>query len=329
MTVIAGVSLFNGVMLLSDCRVTIQRRGKADVHCDIAQKLFPLTQNAVIGFSGDVTTAAALLGELRRQLPGRKHKDTASLVQWIPRLLQSGVATLRAKKKRVAYVDFMLAGIAPDRANVVERAKVVELMKEIAFGDPSIQRGWVPDILMQVMLKPPEHKHVVIGNSPAGILCTMRYPSFQPQFFEPLEFVAIGSGRYSTIEIKKNADWVLAGMPGNDMVERTSLTSAVSQFIAENEIKDVGGMYPCVKIDRRGVGLLGICQKFPLYEVSLTYDGARERWIQENRTTGKKIELLTPWEILRNPAAADQKFDDMREAVEHANPLRARRTKSG
>jgi hypothetical protein len=306
MTVIAGVSLFNGVLLLSDCRVTVQRRGKPDVHGDIAQKLFPLTKDTAIGFSGDVATAALLLGVLRRQLPKREHKDIASL-QWLPRLFQSGVATLQAKKKRVAQVDFMLAGIVSDRANVVERAKVVELMNAIAFGKGSIQRSFVPDVVMQVVMTPPTQEHVVIGNSPAGVLCTMRYPLFEPQFFKPLEFVAIGSGRHSTVEIKKYADWLLAGMPGNDMVERTSLTDAVSQFIAENDIQDVGGMYPCVKID---------------------HDDMRGRWTQENHTTGKKIELLTPWEIMRNPTAADRKFDDMREAVEHANPLRARRTKS-
>jgi hypothetical protein len=325
MTVIAGVSLFNGVLLLSDCRVTVQRRGKPDVHGDIAQKLFPLTKDTAIGFSGDVATAALLLGVLRRQLPKREHKDIASLLQWLPRLFQSGVATLQAKKKRVAQVDFMLAGIVSDRANVVERAKVVELMNAIAFGKGSIQRSFVPDVVMQVVMTPPTQEHVVIGNSPAGVLCT---PLFEPQFFKPVEFVAIGSGRHSTVEMKKYADWLLAGMPGNDMVERTSLTDAVSQFIAENDIQDVGGMYPCVKIDRRGVGCLGIRQKFPLYDVSVAYDDMRGRWTQENHTTGKKIELLTPWEIMRNPTAADRKFDDMREAVEHANPLRARRTKS-
>ena len=328
MTVIAGVALFNGVMLLSDCRVPFSGAASPTSTATSLRKLFPLTQNAAIGFCGDVATAALLLGVLRRQLPKREHKDIASLLQWLPRLFQSGVVTLQAKKKRVAPVDFMLAGIVPDRANVVERAKVVELMKDIAFGNGSIQRSFVPDIVMQVMMTPPNQEHVVIGNSPAGVLCTMRYPLFEPQFFKPLEFAAIGSGRHSSVEIKKYADWLLAGVPGNDMVERSSLTDAVGQFIAENEIKDVGGMYPCVKIDRRGVGCLGIRQKFPLYEVSLTYDAARGRWIQENHTTGKKIELLTPWEVMRNPSAVDQKFDDNREAVEHANPLRARRIKS-
>jgi hypothetical protein len=44
-----------------------------------------------------------------------------------------------------------------------------------------------------------------------------------------------------------------------------------------------------------------------------------------NRTTGKAISLLYPWEVLRRGGLADLKFDDMREAIEHANPLRARR----
>jgi hypothetical protein len=46
-------------MLLSDRRVTVQRRGKPDVHGGIA-KLFPLTQSPAIGFCGDVATAALL-----------------------------------------------------------------------------------------------------------------------------------------------------------------------------------------------------------------------------------------------------------------------------
>jgi hypothetical protein len=328
LTVIAGVSLFNGVMLISDCRVTIRRRGRPDVHGDIAQKLFAMTRRAAIGFSGDVATAALLLGLVRRQLPKRENKDVVSLLNWLPRLFQSAVATRRAKKKPVEPVDFMLAGIIPDRANVVERAKVVELMKSIADGSGDIQRSFVPDIVVQVMTTPPDQENIVIGNSPAGVLCMMRYPLFEPQFLKPLEFAAIGSGQRSTVAIKRYADWLLAGVPGNDMVERISLTDAVSQFIAENEIKDVGGMYPCIKIDRRGIGWLGIRHNFPLYELSLTYDAARVRWIQENHTTGKKIELLTPWEVMRNLSATDQKFDDMREAVENANPLRARRIKS-
>jgi hypothetical protein len=44
MTVIDGVSLFDGVMLLLDYRATIIRRRKT-IHCEIAQKLLPFARS--------------------------------------------------------------------------------------------------------------------------------------------------------------------------------------------------------------------------------------------------------------------------------------------
>jgi len=162
--------------------------------------------------------AALLLEALLRQLPRREHKDIASLLQWLPRLFQSEMATLTTKRKRTARVDFMLGGIVPDRTNVMERAKGVELMRGIASGSGSIKRNFVPDILMRVMMTSPDQKNIVIGNGPAGVLCTMRYPTFEPRLIKPLEFVAIGSGQRSTVEIERYADWLLAGVPGSDLV---------------------------------------------------------------------------------------------------------------
>ena len=39
MTVIAGASLFNGVMLVADSRITVSRKGRPDLHADICQKI--------------------------------------------------------------------------------------------------------------------------------------------------------------------------------------------------------------------------------------------------------------------------------------------------
>jgi hypothetical protein len=198
-------------------------------------------------------------------------------------------------------------------------------MNEIAFGNPSIQRSFVPDIVMQVMMTDPSHTLVAIPGTVAGVLYTLSSPSFQPKHLKPLEYAAIGSGQHATIEITRTADWLLAGMPGNDFTESQALTSTLSQFIAEKKIKDVGGMFPCLKVDQRGAGHLGAHHRYPLYEVSLTFDPQRHRWVQQNQTTGKKLELLYPWEILKRPVGDDLTFNDMRDAIEHANPLRARR----
>jgi hypothetical protein len=324
MTVIAGVSLFNGVMLASDCRVTVKRPGWRTVARDEAQKIFPLTATSVIGFAGDVATASALIEDLFRQIRRGRRIDPVSLHHWLPRFFRSSYSAL-SKKKRAGRVDFMVGSVVPGRLNVIDRQKAADLLKVIALGSSSIQRGFLPDVLMHVLMTDPGHAMVPIPNSIAGLLCTLSSPRFQPQYIRPLEFAAIGSGQHATIEMRRTADWLLAGVPGNDFIESQALTSAVSQFVAERQIQDVGGMYPCVKIDQRGPVCLGARHRYPLYEVSLTVDPKNGRWIQENHTTGKKIELLYPWEILRRPILSDRKFDDMREAVEHANPLRAKR----
>ena len=47
----------------------------------------------------------------------------------------------------------------------------------------------------------------------------MHAPDFVPRHVEPLEYYSIGSVGGSTCEIARTADWLLAGMPGNDMIE--------------------------------------------------------------------------------------------------------------
>jgi hypothetical protein len=324
MTAVAGVSLFNGVMLTADCRVSVKRPGWRTIVRDEAQKVFPLTPTTIIGFSGRVSTASSLLHELFRQLRNARRSDPVSMARWLPRFFKATFAAL-SRKGDVGRVDFMVGSVIPGRTNVIERQKAVDLMREIGFGNPSIQRSFVPDVLMRALMTDPTHTYVPIPGSIAGLLYTMTSPLFKPQHLKPLEFAAIGSGHHATVEIKRTADWLLAGMPGNDFIESQALTSAVSQFIAEHEIQDVGGMYPCVKLDQRGPLFLGARHHFPLYEVLLTFDGPRGRWVQENHTTGKRIELLYPWEILSRPVRADLTFNDMREALEAANPLRARK----
>lgn len=323
MTVIAGVSLFNGVMLLADSRVTVTQPGQPDSVCDIAQKIMPITNQLALAFSGDVQLAAFLLRGILQHGRMRERKDPVSLLQWLPRFLRHGYRCFEAKNG-VRKIGFLVAAIQRDRLNVVERKRVAALMTAIASGSGRMQRNWVSDVVMRVLMTPPEATHVAIPGSVGGILAKMTYPNFAPQFYAPLQFTAIGTGQGAAREIERDADWIVAGMPGNDMIESMALRDAVSQFIADEEIDSVGGMYPCVKIDGRGVGPLGQSQVLPLYEMRIGVDPTTGRWVQENVTTSKKQSLLYPWEINPGSLKADQRFDDWWEAVESFNPRRAR-----
>ena len=145
MTVIAGASLFNGVILLSDTRATIRASGKPDIHCDIAQKLFPLTPSTAIGFCGDVRTASFILSNAIRQLPSRPRKDAISLTLWLPRFLRTAYRAF-AKRHRAEPVSFLVGSIIPDRLNIVERQRVAEHFKTITFGNSRMQRSFLPEV---------------------------------------------------------------------------------------------------------------------------------------------------------------------------------------
>jgi hypothetical protein len=177
MTIIAGASLFNGVILLADTRVTIQRpSGRPDICCDIAQKVFFLTPTTAIGFSGDVRAASAIICEALRQLATRAHTDALSLRQWLPRFV---AATYRAhaRKHGAPVLAFIVGSVIPGRNNVIERAKVAELLNTIGFGRSPIKRNFVPDIVMRILMQPATETHIAV-RAPAGLLYTMTAPAF-------------------------------------------------------------------------------------------------------------------------------------------------------
>jgi hypothetical protein len=229
------------------------------------------------------------------------------------------------KTKQARPVNFLVGSIIPDRVNVIERQKVADILRTIASGHASIQRNWLPNIVVRVLQAPATATLVAIPGTVRSLLYSMSPPQFQPQHVNPLEFCAIGSGHATTVEIKRSADWIFAGRPGNDFMESTALREAVSQFIAFNGVESVGGLYPCLKVDQRGVGCLGMSEKLPLYTISLSYDAHAMRWSQGNQSTGKKIDLQYPWEIDVATIKENNLFDDWWDAVEHFNPRRARK----
>lgn len=98
MSVLAGCSLFNGVLLLADCRATVTRKGKAPVYVDYVQKLFTVTPQIAFGFVGDIKAAAVMFQDLPRFM-NRRLKHMARLhpvmfLDWFPRYLRFSYSKL-------------------------------------------------------------------------------------------------------------------------------------------------------------------------------------------------------------------------------------------
>ncbi len=317
MSVIAGCSMFDGIILLSDCRATLSRTGSKDIYVDNVQKIFPILPTTAIGFAGNICSASKIIAELASYLKQKKglHKlNSIKLLEWLPRYIRYKYGQI-SNTIPEPEVIFMVASIVSDRPNVIERAKVVEIMERFRLNKLSVNRNWIPSILVEILKTPPSKENVSLSNVPLGLLYVMKPPLFVPEFIKPLEYSAIGSGEKVVEDIDRFVDWIFAGDVGNPYMEASSLREVVSKFIENNKIQTVGGLYPCIKINGNGIQFLENIWEIPVggTKIELSFS-AQGRWVQKNLITGKTIEIKYPWEIDFSKYLTDKKFDDMKKA---------------
>lgn len=321
MSVVAGCSLFHGVLLAADCRATILRPNEAPIYVDNVQKLFVLKPSVAFGFVGDILAAAAVLRELPNHLrarvrdrPSRSHP--LSVLDWFPRYLRHKYSKIM--HRRPAPLSVMVGCVIRDRPNVIERAKVVALMERFRLGKLSYQRSWLPGILVKILSTPAEVQFVRLMDAPLGLLCILRSPDFAPEFLGPLEFGAIGSGEGVVTQGDVEADWIFAGDVGNPFVETMALRECITHFMADNNIPTVGGLYPCVRLDGKGVHLIGENVEIPIGGDKIELKPSQQgRWVQRHVNSGTEIPLKYPWEIDLAQYSENQTFDYLKEAEEN------------
>jgi len=319
MSVIAGCSLFNGVLLLADCRATVTRRDQASIYVDNVQKLFVVTPQIAFGFVGDILAAAAIFQDLPRYMNKRlKYHNglhPVTFLDWFPRYLQYAYSRVQFKP---GPLSVMVACIIRDHPNVIERAKVVALMERFRLGKLSYQRSWLPEILIKILNTPPEVPLVRLLDAPLGILGMLASPQFDLELLNPLEFGAIGSGETIVSQIDKEADWIFAGDVGNPFIETMALRECASHFIADNNIPTVGGLFPCVKLEAAGLQHIGESVEIPLggdkIELKPINGG---RWLQRHVNSGTEIQLRYPWEIDFANITTSQTFDFLKNAQQN------------
>jgi hypothetical protein len=143
----------------------------------------------------------------------------------------------------------------------------------------------------------------------------MEAPFFSICRFLPLQFAAIGSGQGAVSRIADYHDMVVAGDPGNSMVEAALFRDAISTFMLESKLPSVGGLLPVLKVSGRGIERLGFSVEMPVGgpKIQLSFDGKSKRWVQHNMTAAKEIPLLHPWEIPQRNFTS-RTFDDLLEA---------------
>jgi len=312
MSVVAGCALFDGVLLAADCRMTIQRPGTGEVYVDNVQKLFPVAPGTAIGFVGDLEISSVLLRLLLTQVRDRRRQDPVSISTWLPRLFRGAYLSL---KERIGERDvaFMVASALRCRLNVVDREAVAEIVRRIGFGESPAKRNWMPGILVEILKTPAEYKHIHIPGTSLSVLYVMRSPNFEVQPYRPLQFAAIGSGELVFEEIAKYHDMIVAGQVGNSFMEASSFRDAINIFIRDKKIQSVGGLFPVLKVTGAQIEHIGISTEIPVGGTKIKLTIKEGRWIQQNLSTGKEMQLLPPWEV--TPVETENRvFDDLADA---------------
>lgn len=313
MSVVAGCSLFDGVLLAADCRATLQYPHGTKSHSDNVLKVLAIRPDTAIAFVGDIRIAAYLLGRLLNALKNRKLKDPVSLCAWLPRLFRHEYQRFASRFGETTII-FMVASVIKGRPNVVERQAVEELVKYIGFEHSPIKRNFMPGILIEIMRVPSNSKDVAIPGTSTGRLYVLSSPSFHIRAYRPLQFAAIGSGESAIEEITRYQDSILALEPGNSFVESSQFRQVIQHFIEEKRIQSVGGLYPVLKVTARGVEHITMGTEIPVGGTRVELAFEEGRWIQKNISTGKQIPILTPWEFVRNGIAKNQTFNDLSDA---------------
>lgn len=299
-SVVAGCSLLDGVILGADSRVTFEAEGTCR---DTLQKLVFIASHTVLGFVGHVAPAARLLRAMRK-VRGDRH-NAVILRHWLPRFFAYEFKKLPNAKD--VDVRFMVGSVIAGRPNVIEKAAAARtVIAAVHSRTPGSINGISP-LFLRIMQTPSNKVHLL--NQPQGLLYTMQSPDFHVRSYEPMSAVAIGSGDGLKEKMLEVSDQILFGtIPNADV---NWLGRSMYHFLRTANVESVGGSFPIVKITSAGIIPMSrtnvLINKGVAYK--LTYD--HDRWVQRNETTGEEIRLSLPWEI-NLKIRTERKFDDLR-----------------
>jgi hypothetical protein len=311
MSVVAGVSLFDGILLAADCRGSY-----GNIRRDCVQKLFALAPGTAFGFVGDFAVARQLLPALFEEAR-RNRNDPYSISRWLPGFLRHQYQTRGCRGE----IGFLVGSVLRGHPNIIERELAAALMNRIARGESAVRRNWLDGrYLIPILSTPADTKRVRLPGTSRGVLYSLRSPDFRRERFRPLEFTAIGSGWRTREKLAGLQDLILAGMAGDAWMESDAMRMAVDAYMRDHGDETVGGLIPVMKITSDETAFLGYRVRANVgtsEEVEIGLMASPTGWTQVNVTTRKTRALLPPWEIPESllPGAPEDRFDDLLNAL--------------
>ena len=278
MTFVAGLRGFDGVLLLTDCRLT---QHPTNVEWDTGQKVFCLAPQIAIAFAGDVDVAGRiLLGLICKFRRWRRRRDEGRVAKMLHLLPASARRCYRRairEVKRNADVTFMVAATVGAGAPPFSCETRLFKMKSPEFtpqyaallrvdsigsGAPLAAALTATDIMM----------HIVTAGG-HGVDGPVQAANFRDRF------------------VGKDKTGLMTG----------GFLPVVKVGVLWHEADG-----------RVAIGACGFNHVFEFFDpsevIELMYDMSQDRWLQRNRSTSKAVPLRRPWEPL---PSTPTRFDDL------------------
>jgi len=290
MTVVLGQQFLQGVILMADCRASIQNGGSITPWRDNTQKVFFLDKHLIIGFAGDIDTAGSIIAFLGRQVHDRpKLGNIHIFARKAPALIKYAYEEL-SQNKKVGDVAFIVAGVDFNRPE-----RVLDVAGKVTGHMPSFDRKVFklssPDFLI--------HDTSVL-ESPIAII-----GSGTPALTEELE------------KSFKGLQFSFA-LAGSLAISATTISGILMSKAREVGIESVGGLMQIAVIENSGSGFVPYKSRSDSHkgphldlELSINADG---RFVQKNLITGAEVLVLSPPEVVQIKDPAIQLFADLETA---------------
>lgn len=270
MTVVIGQHFFPGVVVIADSRSSIFRDGLWIPWKDNTQKIFFLTSDLIISFSGDVEFAGTIISFISEQI---KNKPKLGLLNIFankgPKLIKYAYGIL-IKEKGIRSVSFIIAGMDPSRPMPIKN-ETVNVTEYISIYDKKIFKISSPLFCPQHATV--DNPFVIMGSGEPGI-------AGLENIFKEIQF-----------------GQVLSSLNFQAFIIANTLRNKIKSL----GISTVGGLSQIAIIDNNGPRFMpykGKRDQQNMGDLDVEMLVQNGRFIQRDLKTGKEEPLLYPPEVL-------------------------------
>lgn len=266
MTVVIACRFLKSITVIADCRVSYTGKSAVD---DNLQKIYPVDERMVIGFSGPLAGAYQVLDAVKKnQQSYSKNPVAVNLMVDVERWIKHTYRLVRPADRK--NLSFVLATVEPKRES---RSRW-----RTQNGAEKSKPSWFPFVpeLRATVLKPSQSEPTELKRSNSGICGII---GVQTEIQNAIQERVMNMYGFSFKQPKLQAQAILDAL----MLE-----------LKEKQIVSVGGLFQCAVLSLNGVEWLSYGLPSDLGDVSLTIENGQ--YIQRDNVSGRVVPLMNIWQ---------------------------------